>query len=66
MGDLITDEMLDAFAVTGRWAALPGLIRQRYAGCLLNRIAYYLPYTPDEEREGWAASLRGFRQGATG
>jgi probable F420-dependent oxidoreductase len=44
MGDLITDAMLDAFAVTGTWAALPGIIKQRYAGRLLDRVAYYLPY----------------------
>ena len=62
MGERITDEMLDAFAVTGSWAALPGLIQQRYAGRLLDRVAYYLPYIPGEEQEGWAATLQGFRR----
>lgn len=62
MGERITDEMLDAFAVTGSWAALPGLIQQRYAGRLLDRVAYYLPYIPGEEQEGWGATLQGFRR----
>jgi hypothetical protein len=60
MSDLITDAMLDAFAVTGTWAALPGIVKQRYAGRLLDRVAYYLPYVPGEEEEGWAATLAGF------
>ena len=63
MGDLITDEMLDAFAVTGTWAALPGIVKQRYAGRLLDRVAYYLPYVPGEEDEGWTATLAGFGEG---
>jgi len=62
MGDVITDEMLDAFAVTGTWAALPGIIEQRYSGRLLDRIAYYLPYSPGAEEAGWAATLAGFRK----
>ena len=61
MGDLITDAMLDAFAVTGTWAALPGIVQARYAGRLLDRVAYYLPYLPGEEDAGWAATLAGFK-----
>lgn len=60
MGDLVTDEMLDAFAVTGTWAALPDIVKRRYAGRLLDRVAYYMPYVPGEEDEGWAATLAGF------
>ena len=60
MGDLVTDEMLDAFAVTGTWAALPEIVKRRYAGRLLDRVAYYMPYVPGEEDEGWAATLAGF------
>ncbi len=56
----ISDEMLDAFAVTGSWAALPGLIRARY-GDLLDRVAYYLPYEPGANDAGWAASVAGFK-----
>ncbi len=31
MGSVITDPMLEAFAVSGKWADLPGLIQSRYA-----------------------------------
>lgn len=65
MGDLITDDMLDAFAVTGTWAALPGIVKARYAGRLLDRVAYYLPYIPGEEDAGWAATLAGFKPETT-
>jgi probable F420-dependent oxidoreductase len=43
MGDLITDEMLDTFAVTGTWETIGQRIRERYAG-LLDRTAFYQPY----------------------
>jgi probable F420-dependent oxidoreductase len=43
MADLITDEMLDAFAVTGTYATIGAGLRQRYAG-LLDRTALYQPY----------------------
>jgi probable F420-dependent oxidoreductase len=64
MGDLITDEMLDTFAVTGAWSALPGIVKQRYAGRLLDRVAYYLPYVPGEDEDGWKTTLAGFRTGS--
>jgi probable F420-dependent oxidoreductase len=43
MADLVTDEMLDTFAVTGTYADIGSKIRQRYAG-LLDRTALYQPY----------------------
>jgi probable F420-dependent oxidoreductase len=61
MGRLISDEMLDAFVVTGRWAELPGIIRTRY-GDLLDRVGYYLPFEPGVNDAGWAASIAGFRE----
>lgn len=60
MDSLISDEMLDTFAVTGSWAELPGVIRARY-GDLLDRVSYYLPYEPGRNDAGWAASIRGFK-----
>lgn len=59
MPGLLTDEMLDAFAVSGKWGALPGIIKERY-GRLLDRINYYLPFVPGEEDEGWQATIAGF------
>ncbi len=62
MRNLITDEMLDAFAVTGKWGELPGIIKERF-GTMVDRTNYYLPYHPGEEAEGWAASIAGFNIG---
>jgi probable F420-dependent oxidoreductase len=45
MADLITDEMVDTYAVTGTYDDLGELIKQRYAG-LLDRTALYQPYQP--------------------
>lgn len=62
MPKLITDEMLDAIAVSGAWAELPHKINQKY-GDLLDRVAYYLPFVPGEQDDGWRASVEGFRKG---
>jgi probable F420-dependent oxidoreductase len=45
MAELITDEMLDTYAVTGTYADLGAKIAERYAG-LLDRTALYQPYQP--------------------
>ncbi|MGH9033965.1 MAG: LLM class F420-dependent oxidoreductase, partial [Acidimicrobiia bacterium] len=60
MGALITDEMVDAFAVKGTADELPGLVRARY-GDLVDRISFNAPYRRDPER--WAIVLEGFRAG---
>jgi probable F420-dependent oxidoreductase len=60
MGRLISDEMLDTFAVSGPWAELPRLIFDRY-GDLLDRVSYYLPYEPEIDDDKWAATITGFK-----
>jgi alkanesulfonate monooxygenase SsuD/methylene tetrahydromethanopterin reductase-like flavin-dependent oxidoreductase (luciferase family) len=45
MADLITDEMLDTYAITGTYATIGAKIRERYAG-LLDRTGLYQPYQP--------------------
>jgi len=45
MADLITDEMVDAYAVTGTWDTIADAIRDRYAG-LLDRTSFYQPHQP--------------------
>lgn len=45
MADLITDEMLDTYAVTATYDTLAARIEERYAG-LLDRTALYQPYQP--------------------
>jgi probable F420-dependent oxidoreductase len=42
MADLITDEMLDTYAVTGTHDTIAGRLTERYAG-LLDRTAFYQP-----------------------
>jgi probable F420-dependent oxidoreductase len=43
MADLITDEMLDTYAVTGTYDTIAARLQERYAG-LLDRTAFYQPY----------------------
>ena len=45
MADLITDEMLETFAVTGSYDTIGAKLKQRYAG-LLDSTALYQPYQP--------------------
>ncbi len=61
MPALISDEMLDAFAVSGTWAELPAKIHARY-GRRLDRLSYYLPFEPGKNEDGWRASVAGFHQ----
>jgi probable F420-dependent oxidoreductase len=42
MASLITDEMLDVYAVEGTYDQVPRLLHEKYDG-LLDRIAFYLP-----------------------
>jgi probable F420-dependent oxidoreductase len=42
MAGLITDEMLDTYAVTGTWDTIAARLQERYAG-LLDRTAFYQP-----------------------
>ncbi len=51
MGNLITDEMVDAYAVTGTYADIASRIKERYAG-LLDRTSFYQPHQPglDDQR----------------
>ena len=43
MGELITDEMLDAFSVIGTPAEVAKGLRSRYDG-LIDRLSFYMPY----------------------
>jgi probable F420-dependent oxidoreductase len=58
MGKVITDDILDAFAVRGSTAELPGLVIARY-GDLVDRISFYAPYRTDPEQ--WAEVVAGFK-----
>ncbi len=59
MPSLITDEMLDVFALSGTWEDLPGLIMTRYEG-LLDRVMYYLPFVPGDMDDRWRGIIEAF------
>jgi hypothetical protein len=60
MAALITDEMLDAFAVVGTPDELPEKLRRRYTG-LLDRLAVYETFRPDGDLTAQRALLAAFR-----
>jgi probable F420-dependent oxidoreductase len=56
MGALVTDEMLEVFAVQAPFDRLGPALRARYAG-VLDRVACYLPYVPGELDDVWRAAV---------
>ncbi|MBI4562728.1 MAG: TIGR03617 family F420-dependent LLM class oxidoreductase [Candidatus Rokubacteria bacterium] len=59
MADLITDEMLGTYAVTGTYGDIAERIRERYAG-LLDRVSFYQPYQPNLGDPRWPALVKAF------
>ena len=59
MGELITDDMLDAFAVIAEPEDVPKAMLTRY-GDIVDRLSFYAPYQSDPER--WKQVLAGFKQ----
>ncbi|MEM8530886.1 MAG: TIGR03617 family F420-dependent LLM class oxidoreductase [Chloroflexota bacterium] len=56
MGALITDDMLDVLTVQAPLDQIGMALRTRYEG-VLDRIAYYLPYTPGEMDDVWRSTV---------
>ena len=63
MADLITDEMLDAYAVTATYDKLRDALVTRY-GELLDRTALYQPYQPSLDDPRLPAAIRAFNSGS--
>src|SRR5215469_915064 len=59
MARLITDEMLETFAVSGTYEHIGRKLRERYTG-LLDRISLYQPYEEAIEDSRYAALVRQF------
>jgi probable F420-dependent oxidoreductase len=60
MADLVTDEMLDTYAVTATYDRLHARLLERYDG-LLDRVALYQPYQrPDLDDPRLPAAVRAF------
>ena len=60
MGELITDDILETFAVVGEPEEIPKLMLARY-GDVIDRISFYAPYQSNAEQ--WAQVLAGFHAG---
>ena len=58
MGDLVTDEILEAFAVVGAPETVAPELHKRY-GDVIQRISFYAPYKSDPER--WERVLSDLR-----
>ena len=52
MAELITDEMLEVYAVEGTWDEIPALLREKYTG-LIDRLAFYVAVRPGEDDARW-------------
>ena len=59
MGDLITDDILETFAVAAPPEDVPKAMIARYGG-VVDRLQFYAPYRSDPER--WKQVLAGFRE----
>jgi len=59
MAELITDEMLDTYAVTAPYDRLHAAVETRYAG-LLDRTALYQPYPPRRDDPRLPALIKAF------
>ncbi|MBL8056391.1 MAG: TIGR03617 family F420-dependent LLM class oxidoreductase [Anaerolineales bacterium] len=57
MPKLISDAMLDEFALAGAPAELAGPLRARYAG-LVDRVTLYQPFLPGAQDSGWQTLAR--------
>ena len=52
MAELITDEMLEVYAVEGTWDQVPALLRKKYEG-IIDRLAFYVSVRPGAEDDRW-------------
>jgi probable F420-dependent oxidoreductase len=61
MGELVDDEILGTFAVSGEPEEIPAKLLDRY-GDVVDRVSFYAPYKGDPER--WSRVVEGFKRGA--
>jgi probable F420-dependent oxidoreductase len=59
MGELITDDILEAFAVVAEPEDIPKALLARY-GDVVDRLSFYAPYQSDPDR--WKQVLAGFKE----
>jgi len=59
MGQEITDEMLEVFAVTAPFDEIAPAIQAKY-GDILDRVAFYVPYNPGADDDRWRRIVGAF------
>jgi hypothetical protein len=57
MGELITDEILEEFAVVAEPKRVPAALKARFGG-VVDRLLCSFPHASDEERRAYLAELR--------
>src|SRR5215210_9175844 len=62
MPDLVTDEMLGAFAIEAAHDEIGPALEKRYDG-LIHRATLYLPFVPGEHDEFWRSAVESARAG---
>ncbi|HYV57918.1 MAG TPA: TIGR03617 family F420-dependent LLM class oxidoreductase [Candidatus Nitrosopolaris sp.] len=60
MPSLITDEMLEVFAVEGTYAEVPGLLKKKYGG-LIDRLGFYMPSRSGADDGTWSELIAACR-----
>ena len=61
MGEMVSDEMLAAFATVADTADLAAALKERYAG-IADRITVYVPFVPGERDDFWQQVIAGFQE----
>jgi probable F420-dependent oxidoreductase len=60
MASLITDDMLEVYAVQGTYDEVPDLLRKKYGG-VLDRIGFYMPIRPGSDDTAWSRFIAACR-----
>jgi probable F420-dependent oxidoreductase len=60
MASLITDEMLEVYAVCGTYDEVPGLLKKKYTD-LIDRLAFYMPIRPGSDDAAWSELIAACR-----
>ena len=61
MGEMVSDEMLAAFATVADTADLAAALKERYAG-IADRITVYVPFVPGERDDFWQQVIASFQE----
>jgi len=60
MASLITDEMLEVYAVEGTFDDVPALVKKKYGG-VIDRLAFYTPVRPGPDDAIWSRLIAACR-----